>query len=243
MEHVTFLSGSWWWVKDYPTVEPVILETEWKKTITEYKQAIIYKALEGKVEVAPEDQDKVKAVIWETIFNKDNVWIHIPLAQWIPHEDKVYEVDLEMEIKGECWCNGTELCYTGPDEKHELRKCDLRQVARIKPVKEELLPPPYEPPVTQDELWKELEYLIFGPDGGITAIDLQRIKNRGFILLKETEPTKHEGKERWRVESETSQIADTGDYHTQDWLTNGKMTLAGNCDESDLQKIADSLNR
>lgn len=57
------------------------------------------------------------------------------------------------------------------------------------------------------------------------------------------EPEKAAGK--WRVESSTSPIADTGDYFTQLWLTNGIVNLHSEKDdnETELQAIADQLNQ
>lgn len=64
------------------------------------------------------------------------------------------------------------------------------------------------------------EELTLVRPGSHQCDNIKCVQNNPTTPLSETAD---EGK--WRVESETSPIADTGDYQTQDWLTNGTITL------------------
>lgn len=88
MEHVTFLSGSWWWVKDYPK-DPWLAGIDYSSRIS--------KALEGKVEVAHEDWDYIKRNAF--FASPSDYFGPVKYSVWQPTEGKVYKVDVEMEIE------------------------------------------------------------------------------------------------------------------------------------------------
>lgn len=160
MTNFIFLSGSWWWVKDYPK-KPGILRYDWEENeyqekLKEYLRLRDLAIKNNKVEVAPEDSDQIFEWIWKNSIDDARE----------PIEGKVYPVDLEMgivedkcksavcELNQYCWFEvyrdykknpkdykiskalGKKMLPMIDNEGKEITKCNTRKVARIKPVKE-----------------------------------------------------------------------------------------------------------